>query len=84
MAREVHGEAAVWTVTDHLLAALIDVGQGANWQRAGGKAKRPDPFPRPTVAKQDRKVLEGEELAKKLKALEVRARERKRRAVTDG
>ena len=35
-----------WGTTEHLLAVVIDVLQGANWQRTG-KGQRPKPFPRP-------------------------------------
>ena len=84
-ARDVHGEAALWTVTDYLLASLIDVGQAANWQRGGGKSARPTPFPRPTSKKASRKnVLEGEELRRRLAAFEIRARERQRRLAEGG
>lgn len=47
-ARSYHGEAATWGATEHLLATLIDVGQIANWQRAGKRAgPRPKPLLRP-------------------------------------
>jgi len=45
---------ASWSVTDHLLAAVVDVLQAANWQRAGdSKAPRPKPIPRPGDVKAD-------------------------------
>lgn len=48
LARAVHGEAAAWGPTEHLLATVIDVLQIANWQRAGKKGgPRPKPIPRP-------------------------------------
>lgn len=47
--RSLGGEAAEWTLTDHLLAVTIDVLNAANWQRGGGKGKRPRPIPRPGV-----------------------------------
>jgi hypothetical protein len=42
-----HGDAAHWGVSEHLLATTIDVLQGANWQRSGGKGLKPKPIPRP-------------------------------------
>jgi hypothetical protein len=44
--RSLHGDIAAWSVTDHLLANVIDLLQAANWQR-GGKGAPPKPFPRP-------------------------------------
>ena len=38
---------AAWGVTEHLLAAAVDVLQASNWQRGGGKGQRPKPLPRP-------------------------------------
>lgn len=43
----VHGDAAAWGVSEHLLAAITDVLQWANYQRCGGKGPRPHPTPRP-------------------------------------
>ncbi len=42
------GEGAAWTLTDYLLALLVDVERLALWQR-GGKGPRPKPLPRPGV-----------------------------------
>lgn len=36
-----------WSVTDYLLAGAVDALRAANWQRAGGKQRRPRPVPRP-------------------------------------
>lgn len=37
-----------WDANSHLLAAMLDTLNGANWQRAGDKkAPKPDPVPRP-------------------------------------
>jgi hypothetical protein len=47
LARSIHGEKALWTTTDHLLAAAVDALASGNWQRGGGKGKRPKPLPRP-------------------------------------
>lgn len=38
-----------WTVTDYLLAAVIDTLADANWQRGGCQGPRPKPVPRPGV-----------------------------------
>ena len=38
---------AEWTVTDWLLAAVVDHVAVANWQRANHGAKHPNPAPRP-------------------------------------
>ena len=46
-ARAVHGEAAAWGLAEHLLAAVVDVLQFANYQRAGGKGRKPRPVKRP-------------------------------------
>lgn len=42
------GVDSAWTTTDHLLAQVVDVLNGANWQRAGGKDRdKPKPVLRP-------------------------------------
>jgi hypothetical protein len=53
-ARAVHGEQADWTVTDHLLAAVVDHLAVANWMFAtvnrdedAEPAEYPEPLPRP-------------------------------------
>ncbi|MEV1068019.1 hypothetical protein [Streptomyces sp. NPDC050263] len=51
--RELHGEAAEWSVTDHLLAAAVDHLAAANWMFAcvnseeGDQPEAPAPVPRP-------------------------------------
>ncbi|MER6332778.1 hypothetical protein ABT298_26345 [Streptomyces sp. NPDC001034] len=51
--RELHGEAADWSVTDHLLAAAVDHLAAANWMFAcvnsdeGEQPDAPAPVPRP-------------------------------------
>ncbi|MER5713388.1 hypothetical protein AB0B13_18695 [Streptomyces sp. NPDC042898] len=52
--RELHGEAADWSVTDHLLAATVDHLAVANWMFAcvntgedGDAPEAPKPVPRP-------------------------------------
>ena len=36
-----------WRIADFVLAGIFDVLQVANWQRSGGKGRRPKPLPRP-------------------------------------
>ncbi|WP_425245728.1 hypothetical protein [Streptomyces sp. NEAU-NA10] len=51
--RDLHGEAAEWSVTDHLLAAAVDHLAAANWMFAcvnsdeGDQPDPPVPVPRP-------------------------------------
>ncbi|MFF8969755.1 hypothetical protein [Streptomyces sp. NPDC014995] len=52
--RDLHGEAADWSVTDHLLAAAVDHLAAANWMFAcvntaedGDQPEPPAPVPRP-------------------------------------
>ncbi|MGC4891090.1 hypothetical protein [Micromonospora sp. DT227] len=42
-----NGDAARWSITDHLLAVVVDLLAGANWQRGGGKGPKPKPIKRP-------------------------------------
>ncbi|MFI1027650.1 hypothetical protein [Streptomyces sp. NPDC020951] len=57
--RELHGEAAEWSVTDHLLAAAVDHLAAANWMFAcvnseeGDQPEPPAPVPRPTGLAED-------------------------------
>jgi hypothetical protein len=62
--RATRGEAVAWGPAEHLLAAVVDLLAGANWQRGGDKkAPRPKPLPRP-----------GEAEAKAQKATQTRER----------
>ena len=36
-----------WTPDTYLLANLVDLAAAGNWQRGGGKGRRPKPLPRP-------------------------------------
>lgn len=46
--RSQRGEAGEWGYVEHLLATVVDLLAGANWQRAGDKkVKAPKPIPRP-------------------------------------
>ncbi|MFI9807622.1 hypothetical protein ACIHEJ_25215 [Streptomyces sp. NPDC052301] len=57
--RELHGEAADWSVTDHLLAAVVDHLAAANWMFAsvnsgeGEQPEYPEPVPRPVDAAEE-------------------------------
>ena len=54
LSRAIDPEVAAWSVTDHLLATVIDTLQTANWQRGGdANAARPKPFPRPGRTRRD-------------------------------
>lgn len=66
---------AAWTPREHLLAALVDILQGANWQRAQLNTKRtipqPKPIPRPGAAKarrENRTELTPAQIAARLRA----------------
>ncbi|MFC8759402.1 MULTISPECIES: hypothetical protein [Streptomyces] len=58
--RELHGEAAEWSITDHLLAATVDHLAVANWMfqcvnasEDGDQPDPPQPVPRPGVKDED-------------------------------
>lgn len=53
------GESAAWTLTDYLLALLVDVERLALWQR-GGKGPRPKPLPRPGVEDETVRRFKGD------------------------
>lgn len=70
------GEYASWTTTDWLLAGVIDVLHGANWQRGGGKGTRPRPFPRPlSLPEQERKQREHADAQERVTRLRERRKE---------
>lgn len=51
--RRLHGERAQWSLTDHLLALVVDRLAIVSWQLAGDrKAPYPKPMPRPGVPDQ--------------------------------
>ncbi|MFH5879756.1 hypothetical protein [Arthrobacter sp. NA-172] len=61
LSRAMNGEADMWGLSEHLLAAAVDVLAAGNWQRAGDeRAKRPELLPRPGVNKRG---LDGEQIA---------------------
>lgn len=45
--RAASGDAAAWTLSEHLLAGILDAELAALWQRGGGKGRRPRPIERP-------------------------------------
>jgi len=51
----INGQAARWDVNAHLLANVVDVLLGANWQRGGGKGSRPKPIARPDARAEKRR-----------------------------
>ncbi len=64
--REIHGEAAEWSLTDHLLAAAVDHLAVANWMfqcvNTGEDDETPDPpkpVPRPGDTDEDGKEQDG-------------------------
>lgn len=70
--RDLHGEAAEWSVTDHLLAATVDHLAAANWMflcvnssEDGDQPEPPVPVPRPGDAAEEgeaeKEQEEGEE-----------------------
>jgi hypothetical protein len=48
-----------WGTTDHLLAAVVDLLNAGNWQRGGGKGRRPKPVGRPGANEPDKERLGG-------------------------
>ncbi|MGW6564599.1 hypothetical protein [Streptomyces sp. NPDC054975] len=67
--RELHGEAAEWSIGDHLLAAAVDHLAVANWMFASvntgeddDSPEPPTPVPRPGGADKDDEDEEGGEL----------------------
>lgn len=71
--RAIAGAKAEWLVSDYMLAAIIDLLAGANWQRTGRKANKPKPVPRPGEHEAKRQQLGGggmsiEELNERLAA----------------
>lgn len=67
---------SAWSNESHLLAGVIDLLAGANWQRGGGKGQRPKPIPRPAEIAR-RAVSEAANLTK---AQAFLARQKARRA----
>lgn len=59
LAREIHGEAADWGLSEHLLAAAVDHLAVGNWMFASAHAERgrspdrPKPVPRPGLGEAD-------------------------------
>jgi len=75
LARAVEPEASAWTLTNHLLAALVDVGQLANWQRSSdAKIPRPTRLPRPGVV--DEAKAQASDTERKARAFLERQKQR--------
>lgn len=56
--REIEGnESHPWDLDAHLLAGVLDALNAANWQRGGGKGRRPQPVPRPGVTEVEKKQI---------------------------
>lgn len=76
-------EAATWSADTHLLATVADLLAGGNWQRGGGKGRRPKPIQRPGAKSAGRRWGS----AKGLDPKSVRARldaKKPKGEVTDG
>jgi hypothetical protein len=52
-------EARAWRLEHHLMAMIIDLLAGANWQRGGGKGSRPKPVQRPGVKDTGNQTIGG-------------------------
>ncbi|MEU2231366.1 hypothetical protein [Streptomyces vietnamensis] len=68
--REIHGESAEWSLSDHLLAAVVDHLAAANWMfqcvNSSEDDETPDPpkpVPRPGLTDEDGQEEQGEESA---------------------
>lgn len=53
------GTDSVWGLAEHLLATIVDTLQAGNWQRGGGKGKRPQPIPRPGAERKKKTKIGG-------------------------
>lgn len=85
--RDMLGEEAPWDLTDHLVADVIDVLQGANYQRgriAGAKGgDKPKPVRRPNPHRAMRKKEQQQkrgDIGRRIKERARRHAERRRRA----
>ncbi|MEU6882005.1 hypothetical protein [Streptomyces sp. NPDC046712] len=65
--REIHGEAAEWSISDHLLAAAVDHLAVANWMfqcvnssEDDDTPEPPKPVPRPGVTDEDGEEQDGD------------------------
>lgn len=54
-------EALAWRLEHHLLALIVDLLAGANWQRGGGKGGKPKPLRRPGVKPEGTERMGGGE-----------------------
>ncbi|MER7912496.1 hypothetical protein [Streptomyces sp. NPDC096068] len=65
--RELHGEVAEWSITDHLLAATVDHLAAANWMfqcvnasEDGDQPDPPKPVPRPGDKDEETEEQDGD------------------------
>lgn len=54
----VEGPAAYWGLTDELLAIVANILAIANWQRGGGKGRKPEPIEKPESYSLDEEAAE--------------------------
>jgi hypothetical protein len=76
LAREIDPHATEWTPEAHLLAMAVDALHGANWQRSGGKGRKPKRLPRPgevSTAQAIGKSMPLDELKARLDAWHARS-----------
>ncbi len=86
----VHGPLATWRRIDHLMARAVLALEGANWQRSGGKGRRPKAItPPPSIAAAAKTAEQIEDVKRRIADRQRRkerlARQRARRGKeTDG
>lgn len=60
LVRAVAGDTAVWGLSEHLAALLVDAVEIGNWQRASSGRRsplpKPKPIPRPGAKTDDKKI----------------------------
>lgn len=66
LSRAIEGEDALWGLSEHLLAVVIDLQRLMLWQNSGGKGRRPKPIPRPGT-----KPKQVDMTARKLEAMTI-------------
>lgn len=54
--RAVGDPSLAWSASEYLLAMAVDALNGGNWQRGGGKGRRPKPIPRPGATADEQNV----------------------------
>ena len=58
--RALYPEEATWTLTNQLLASLLEFAQQKTWVEGGKKGPRPKPIPRPGVTEKSARKLTSE------------------------